>query len=160
MRFLVWNWMSSSLSIYQRGLRVAISGLFLYSGIVKLVDPLGTADSVRNYDLIGDPWVTAVALFLPWVELVAGGLLMIGRWVPGALAVVMASAATFLLAIGSAWWRGLDISCGCLGAGGSGGGGPLHYAGHMLGLVVLIAVCAWLWCEVERAKAAHSVMSN
>lgn len=157
MRFLVQNQMSSSLSIYQRGLRVAISGLFLYSGIVKLVDPLGTADTVRNYDLIGDPWVTAAALFLPWVELVAGGLLLFGRWVPGALAVVMASAVVFLLAIGSAWWRGLDISCGCLGAGvngGSGGSGPVHYAWHMLGLVALLAVCGWLWYDLVKGRAA------
>ncbi len=144
--------MSSSLSIYQRGLRVAISGLFLYSGIVKLADPLGTADSVRNYDLIGDPWVTAVALFLPWVELVVGGLLLFGLWVPGALAVVMASAVAFLLAIGSAWWRGLDISCGCLGAGGSGGSGPVHYAGHMVGLVALLGVCGWLWFDVVKGR--------
>jgi len=142
--------MSSSLSIYQRGLRLAISGLFLYSGIVKLADPLGTADSVRNYDLIGDPWVSAVALFLPWVEVVAGALLFFGRWLPGALAIVMGSALIFLLAIGSAWWRGLDISCGCLGAGG--GSGPVHYAWHMLGLMVLLALCGWLWSDLVGRK--------
>jgi len=151
--------MSSSLSIYQRGLRVAISGLFLYSGIVKLVDPLGTADTVRNYDLIGDPWVTVVALWLPWVEVVAGGLLFCGCWVPGALAVVMASAVTFSLAIGSAWWRGLDISCGCLGAGGDGGSGPVHYAWHLMGLLALLGVCAWLWFDVVKGRAARIARS-
>lgn len=146
MRFLASNPMSSTLRICYHGLRLAIGALFVYSGVLKVGDPLGTADSVRNYELIGDPWITAVALLLPWVEIIAGALLLTGLWLPGALAVVAGSSLVFLIAIGSAWGRGLNIECGCFGAVGE---GPSSYGWHMVLLVVLLAACGWLWRQTQ-----------
>lgn len=139
--------------------RWVVAGLFLYSGGAKILDPLGTADAVRNYDLLHDPWITAVALLLPWVELISGGLLLLGRWIPGALAVVCASALVFVFAIGSAWARGLDISCGCFGAA-DGASGPVHYAWHMTGLLLLLATSVWLWWRLPKAVATGDVGSD
>lgn len=139
--------MSLPLRFFSHGLRLAIGGLFVYSGVAKIIDPLGTTDSVRNYALLADPWITVVALLLPWVEIIAGALLLVARCLPGALAVVAASAVVFVAAIGSAWWRGLDISCGCLGSGG-GGSGPVHYAWHLAGLTALLIACGWLWLKL------------
>ncbi len=134
-------------------LRWVIAGLFLYSGGAKILDLLGTADAVRNYDLLRDPWITTVALLLPWVEIISGGLLLVGRWIPGALAVIAGSSLVFVVAIGSAWARGLDISCGCFGAA-DGAGGPIHYAWHTAGLLLLLATCVWLWWRLPKTEAS------
>jgi uncharacterized membrane protein YphA (DoxX/SURF4 family) len=131
------------------GLCWFIGALFIYAGAGKLVNPILSAEAVRNYELIGDPWVTVVTLLLPWVEIVAGTLLLIGCWLPGALAVVAGCSVVFLGAIGSAWVRGLDISCGCFGpATAEGAKGPVDYAIHSVGLVMLLIACVWLWRQL------------
>lgn len=161
MRFLAWNRqsprivkpMSASRRYSFYGLCWAIGVLFIYAGASKLANPLLSAESVRNYDLIGDPWVVVLALLLPWVEVVAGSLLLIGCWLPGALSVVAGCAVMFLGAIGSAWARGLDISCGCFGGGGE-GRGPVDYAIHSVGLVILLVACLWMWRQLGRLEGA------
>ena len=40
---------------------------------------------------------------------------MLFRSVLGAAAALLGMSVMFLAAIGSAWWRGLDIACGCFG---------------------------------------------
>ncbi|MCH1505252.1 MAG: DoxX family membrane protein, partial [Verrucomicrobiales bacterium] len=63
--------------------------LFIWSGVAKLKDPITFADNVRNFQVIGDPFAPAVALFLPWVEVFAGIALMSGRFAKGGSFIIM-----------------------------------------------------------------------
>jgi uncharacterized membrane protein YphA (DoxX/SURF4 family) len=56
------------------------------------------------------------AYLLPWAEVVAGMCFMLGILRRGAWLAMLALVLAFTIAVGSAWWRGLDISCGCTGA--------------------------------------------
>ncbi|MFV1995140.1 MAG: MauE/DoxX family redox-associated membrane protein [Verrucomicrobiales bacterium] len=56
-----------------------------------------------------------VAMFLPWVEIAAGGGLVLRRFYPGSLVTILGLLLFFLAAISISWARGLDISCGCFG---------------------------------------------
>ena len=135
------------------GLCWVIGGLFIYAGGSKLANPILSAEAVRNYELLVDPWVTVVGLWLPWVEIVAGSLLLIQCWVAGALSVVGGCSVVFLIGRMSAWIRGLDISCGCFGPPRQGVGyGPLDYALHIAALLVLMVVCVWLWRQAETLR--------
>jgi len=73
------------------------------------------AKDVVNYHV--PPYVLAnlMAITLPWVELVAGALLVAGIWKRASALVITAMMILFLGAIGWAVAHGYDIRCGCFG---------------------------------------------
>jgi hypothetical protein len=50
---------------------------------------------------------------LPWLELLSGGLLVLGVWVRGSSLILSGLMIVFLAALGVNLARGLDIHCGC-----------------------------------------------
>lgn len=100
-----------------RLLHLIFGGLFVYAGLLKVWQPLIFVDDIRSYDLLPDPFPALVALFLPWLEILAGLAVVTGRLRQGGLLVLNASLIVFLAAISLSWWRGIDIRCGCFGGG-------------------------------------------
>ncbi|MGE9295854.1 MAG: MauE/DoxX family redox-associated membrane protein [Puniceicoccales bacterium] len=96
-------------------LSVIVGGLMAYAGITKALAPAEFYQSVLNYQLLGADLAWAVALFLPWLEIVAG-LALIAPWTRrGAVVWLVLLLLTFQAGLASAWARGLDIDCGCFG---------------------------------------------
>lgn len=59
--------------------RVLVGGLFVFSGISKLILPHGEVMAlVKQYQVIPDLLVSPIAAGLPWLELVSGTALCIG----------------------------------------------------------------------------------
>lgn len=118
----------------------AAGGVFIYAGLLKALDPAQFAQDIALYRMVPAALVAPLALYLPSLEILAGGALALGRWRQGALLVLLTLSLAFLAAVGIAWARGLDISCGCFG----GGGSSLALAfSRDLGLVALLAWLAW-----------------
>lgn len=98
----------------QRLLRLFLGVLMLWAAISKLVHPADFLDSIHAYQFpLPQFLLRFAAVVLPWVELLCGLLLVAGYWVKPALVLLALLLATFALATGQAWARGLDISCGC-----------------------------------------------
>ena len=96
--------------------RCLVGGVFLYAGVSKAGDPVGFAEAVRNYRILPGVWpALLVGVILPWIEILAGGLLILGVWVRPASIVVTGLMAVFVGALISVVVRGIDISCGCFG---------------------------------------------
>lgn len=93
--------------------RMILGIIFMYAGIIKIIDPEGFAQLVYNYHLLPDMLVNAVAIVLPWMEFIAGASLVAGVMIPGASLVVTGLLFVFFCALLSSLVRGLDISCGC-----------------------------------------------
>lgn len=89
--------------------------LFLWSGLIKVLDPLSFTDAVRNFRMVGDPYAVLLAMWIPWVEITAGVAVMFERWQRAGAAILVGALLVFTIAVISAWVRGLDISCGCFG---------------------------------------------
>ena len=96
-------------------LRLALGGVFIYAGALKIVDAQGFAKAVHHFQLT--PWTVSlvVAVYLPWLEVLAGLALIVRRLALGASLALVVMSAVFLIALSTAWARGLDISCGCFG---------------------------------------------
>jgi putative oxidoreductase len=94
-------------------LRWYVGLVFIYAAAGKIWNPGIFAADIDNYRLLPYLLVTLMAAVLPWVELICGLLLVAGRRLQGASLVVIAMNVVFILAIGSAMIRGLDITCGC-----------------------------------------------
>jgi hypothetical protein len=90
--------------------------MFLYGSLPKIRQPYDFLSSVYNYELVGPKLGLLTAMALPWVELLVGICLIGGIFVSGALLVSIGMGAMFSFVIGSALYRGLNISCGCFSA--------------------------------------------
>ncbi len=97
--------------------RLVLGGLFLYSGGIKANSVVDFARDVANYQLLPYAWNYLVAATLPYVEAVAGLLLVINRKVrPAALLLALLTFA-FMVALSTVVARGMDIDCGCFNPG-------------------------------------------
>lgn len=98
--------------------RVLIGGLLLVAGLMKASDPARFVTEIERYRMIGPQLSWLAGVYVPWVEILSGAALI---FVPtawrrrGAWCVTLGLYAAFVVFIGSAWWRGLDITCGCFG---------------------------------------------
>jgi putative oxidoreductase len=123
-------------------LRVVLGGLFVYAGAVKIADPLGFAEDIRNYRLVGQTLSFAVALVLPWLEVLAGAFLVVGFWKRGAALAITVLLVFFIVLTLVTMARGLDVDCGCFGSLSrrSGWGVVLEDLGMLaMGLVILLS---------------------
>ncbi|MGE9267010.1 MAG: MauE/DoxX family redox-associated membrane protein [Verrucomicrobiales bacterium] len=130
-------------------LRVFLGVFFAWSGVVKLLDLGAFTEAVGNYQILMSPHDAWVAHFLPWLELLAGVALVTGLGVRGGLLAIVGMLMVFLLALGMAWGRGLDISCGCFGKSDA----PVNYGWKMLSNAVLLVLAAGIWWWEERRVA-------
>jgi uncharacterized membrane protein YphA (DoxX/SURF4 family) len=115
-RFLHWiNLMlSSALGLWI--LRAMLAAVWLTACKDKLLFPRQFRSFIERYQIPGlDGWpLVIVTLTIPVLELLLGLLLLTGFALQGALILTAGLMFAFVLLIGQAWMRGLDISnCGC-----------------------------------------------
>ena len=95
-------------------LRVLLGLYFVHASLDKIADPPAFARIVYQWQVLGPIPSNIVAVTLPWVELLAGLLLIVGIWKRDAAAVVAVMLGVFLVAAGLVLARGIDVeNCGC-----------------------------------------------
>jgi uncharacterized membrane protein YphA (DoxX/SURF4 family) len=96
-------------------LRVILGGFFVYASLDKIASPAAFAKIVYQWQVVGPVPSNLVAVMLPWIELLAGLLLLTGAWRREAVAVIGLLLLVFLVAAGSVMARGIDVeNCGCV----------------------------------------------
>lgn len=127
--------------------RIVVGGVFVVAGALKLPDPAEAVRAVRAYRLLPEPLVAPVAFGLPAVEIATGLALLIGVFVRTAALASSLLLVVFLMGVGSAWARGLQIDCGCFGHGGEVAAGetayPAEVARDVALLVIALALARW-----------------
>jgi uncharacterized membrane protein YphA (DoxX/SURF4 family) len=93
--------------------RVYLGGVYVFACYHKILDPKAFALDVATYQFLPLCLVDLFALILPWVELFAGAMLVLGLSVQAASLLTMVMTASFMIALGWALYLGLDMSCGC-----------------------------------------------
>lgn len=133
-------------------LRVALGVWFTYSGGLKIfVTGLDRfTKDVANYKLVSAPLDAVAAYSVPWVEVIGGLCLMLGVLRKGTLLAMTGLVLTFVTAVGWAWSKNLDISCGC-----HGGDTKLNYWTKAVELAAYLLAFGYLWViEMRTAKRA------
>jgi putative oxidoreductase len=96
-------------------LRLVLGAFFVYASLDKIWSPAGFAKIVYQWQVVGPVPSNLVAVTLPWVELLAGLLLLAGLWRREAALVVALMLVVFIVSAGSVMARGIDIeNCGCV----------------------------------------------
>ncbi|MCX6601722.1 MAG: hypothetical protein NT025_09185 [bacterium] len=134
--------------------RLLVAGTFLLAAVPKLLDPLSFAKAIVNYrlilPLIGQSYVYPAAIFMPALEAVGALALLFNHWRRVGSLVCGALLVFFILLIGQAVLRGLNIDCGCFGT-----GAVSRTLGQKVGLekilenTLWLAACVFVW---KRAK--------
>lgn len=97
-------------------LRVIVGGVFIWAGALKIADPLGFAQSIKNYQVIPHSLAFLIAVVLPWVEVLSGAFLIIGFFRRSSALLISLLLAGFIGLVALALARGIDTSCGCFGS--------------------------------------------
>ena len=99
--------------------RLILGGVLLVAGYLKAFSPDKSMMAVRAYELLPIWLANVLGIILPWLEIGAGFLLIIGVAIRYAAIFGSALMVLFIIAIAQAWARGLSIDCGCFGGGGT-----------------------------------------
>jgi len=127
-------------NILWRIVDVIVAGVFIYAGVLKVLDPAQFAHDIDNYRIL--PWTVSVALafYLPWLEIFCGIALVFRFLYRGALSILAAMIGVFTLATFAAKVRGLDITCGCFGHASQHWSFPAHLATNLAILTALLVL--------------------
>ena len=127
--------------IIWKTIAILIGGLFVYAGAVKVIDPVAFARDIDNYKIL--PWQPSVwlALYLPWLEILAGLALITRVLFRGAVFIVTGLMIIFVVASIVAKARGLDVSCGCFGHASQ----YLNFTWHLVLDLLLLGGLLLLW---------------
>ena len=98
-------------------LRLAIGGLFIFSGYSKLMGSSANfAGVILTYQIVDLRTASVLASALPWVQFIAGVFFILGLWFRPSLWVLWGMNAVFTGAIASTLARGIRLAdCGCFG---------------------------------------------
>ena len=94
-------------------LRIILGGIFIYAAAGKILYPADFSEAITNYQLVPVKAANFIAIILPWVELVAGLLLLNGFRTQSGNLIIFLCLCIFSFGAFSALIRGLDINCGC-----------------------------------------------
>jgi uncharacterized membrane protein YphA (DoxX/SURF4 family) len=97
-----------------RIVRLALAGVFIYAGAVKLIDPRAFAAIISAYGLVPETLLPVAAIGLPLLEVIAGLALVLDR--PWGLYIITGLLAVFVFVLGYGILVELDVDCGCFGA--------------------------------------------
>lgn len=154
--------------ILWRILDFVLAGIFIFAGLAKILDldrliadlqhlqfaraladlrnlslanPADFARDIDNFKILPWPISVALALYVPWLEIICALGLVFRFLYRGALSILIVSIVVFTLAIMAAKVRGLDITCGCFGHASQHWSFPSHLATNvaiLAGLLVLL----------------------
>ena len=96
--------------------RLVVGGVFIWAGILKILDPLEFAQNIANYRVVSRDISFFLALVLPWLEVLCGILVILGIFRSSSSLLLSGMLGIFLVLITVTILRGLDVDCGCFGS--------------------------------------------
>jgi len=134
--------------------RIVLAAVFLVYGASKIPNLDDFARSIENYRLLPEALVNALAITLPWIEVIAALALLFRRLAPGAVVTIGGMTLVFIVAIISALVRGLDINCGCLDTGTTADARNNLFQ-HLVFDLFLLVLAAHVWWWARRNEATR-----
>ncbi len=112
--------------------RLLVGGVLVVAGYLKVGNIAKSKMAVRAYEVLPISIANLLGEILPWLEIGAGLLLILGVAVKWSSIFAAALMFIFVAAIAQAWARGLSIDCGCFGGGGQVAPGKTRYLQEIL----------------------------
>jgi uncharacterized membrane protein YphA (DoxX/SURF4 family) len=141
--------------------RITLAGIFLYAGYEKFRAPwLQFAISVDSFKAVPDTWVEPIARTLPLSEILLGVALLSGvlaRWFSLFTTLLL----TLFLGVGiRAYAMGLQVDCGCFGAGKSAGIDARWFAEHIAMVALGLAVTVGYFLKARKPRYSGAALKG
>ena len=139
-------------------LRLFLGGVFCYASFDKILRPSAFAEIIYNYQILPEPLINLASIFLPWLELLLGLLLILGFWLPGTVLISDSLLLVFFAALIFNSARGLNIDCGCFSVSpviSSGGQMPWYLLRD--GIFLLLGLCLFSAIFLRKRKGRLSL---
>jgi uncharacterized membrane protein YphA (DoxX/SURF4 family) len=109
------SWMKKAVAHPVLGLllRIYIGAIFITASMYKINYPGEFAETIASYQIVPFWGVHLMALFMPWIELICGLMLVLGLRTRAAGVLAGAMLVVFCVAIVATLARGIPIGCGC-----------------------------------------------
>ncbi|MGC4068246.1 MAG: MauE/DoxX family redox-associated membrane protein [Polyangiaceae bacterium] len=130
-------------------LRLYLGGVFLVASLHKIAHPATFALDVATYQFLPLAVVNLFALTVPWIELLIGVALILGFRARAAALVCALLMVAFMIALGSALARGLDLSCGCFASQATARHDPISYRTMLRDAAWLLIALYVAWFDVR-----------
>lgn len=124
--------------------RLVLAGVFGYSGVHKIINPVDSVVAVRAYQILPESLVEPVGYGQPFLELAVAVLLLAGITTRLAGIATTLLLLVFIAAVASAWARGMSIDCGCFSGGGPVEPGDTHYLRVILRDIGMAILAGWV----------------
>ena len=143
---------SKTANIVWRIVGLIVGGIFVYAGVLKVLDPVQFGLDIDNYKSL--PWFISVrlAFYLPWLEIFCGLAVVLRFLYRGGLSILVGLTLIFIGATIAAKVRGLDITCGCFGHASQNWSFPQHMA---VDLAILIALVVLWFAKMPRLAGSQ-----
>jgi uncharacterized membrane protein YphA (DoxX/SURF4 family) len=148
--------------------RVALGLVMVIAGLLKISDPDQAVRAVQAYQILPQSLTHIVGYGLPLLEISLGLLLLLG--LATRLAAVFAGVfmLVFIVAVSSAWIRGLSIECGCFGGGGAidPAGKNWRYLSEILRDLLFMGLASWIFVfpasrlALDRSLSSSDALEN
>ena len=92
-----------------------LAAVFAVAAFGKIADPPGFAHEIHNYALVPGFAINAMAIALPWLELVCGMALFVGLARRSAARILGVLLVVFAIALSINLARKRPVDCGCFG---------------------------------------------
>ena len=123
--------------------RFGMAAVWIIAGVEKMAHPLDTMQSIKAYEIFTPEWSGYLAQLIGPLELVGGMLLLLGIFLRESSKVAAVVMVLFMVGILQAWLRGLDIDCGCFGAGDASAEPGMNYGLTLLRDAAFLLLTAW-----------------
>ena len=87
--------------------------IFIYASFSKIIDPISFSSNIDNYHITPIAINNLVALIIPWIELFIGLGLIFNKYIKGSIVIMIFLLILFIIMISQAYFRGIDLHCGC-----------------------------------------------
>ena len=93
--------------------RYFLGFIFIYASLDKIVDPISFSSNIDNYHITPIAINNMIALLIPWVELFIVLGLIFNKYIKGSIMIMLVLLILFIMMLSQAYYRGIDIHCGC-----------------------------------------------
>ncbi len=93
--------------------RIILGGLFIYSSVDKIIDPVAFATIIHHYRLAPPNMINFAAVTIPWIEFAAGLFLVFGIRLKASALIINLLLVFFTAVLAITAFRGINVSCGC-----------------------------------------------
>jgi putative oxidoreductase len=133
-------------------LRLGFAVILAWASADKILHPYDFGLDVLNYRVVNEGISFLVAIWLPYIELFTAVCLAVGLWLEAAAVINAVLMWAFLGLILQAFFRRLDIHCGCFTVRGESVIGPVKIGENAL-FAALSLLLVWAVCGGIKKRA-------